>query len=95
MIRVLIGSFLISFILGTGFTIVWAAETVQRTFVVHCYDVGIEALKDKPGIVQVKRTWRDLEETNIVIYDPEKVDVKQLEDWLKQAGTHIRTLATD
>ena len=70
-----------------------SAENAQKTFVVHCYDVGIAVLKDKPGVVDVKRTWRDLEETNIVIYDPEQIDVDQLESWLRESGTYIRTLS--
>lgn len=72
----------------------WSAEgsqREQRTFVVHCYDVGIRVLKDRPGIHEVKRRWEGLEETNIVTFDPQRVSEQDIKKWLRESGTFIRT----
>ena len=62
------------------------------TFAVHCYDVGAGALHGKPGVLSVERGWSDGYEIDRVVYDPQIVTLQQLEYWLRQADTYIRTL---
>jgi len=69
-----------------------AAERAEETFVVHCYDVGARALEQRPGVISVSREWKFFKEINHVVYDPQQVSRGQLEDWLRQAGTYVRTL---
>jgi len=54
--------------------------------------VGAAALEGRPGIISVKKGWKGFHEVDRVVYDPMKVTVKQMEQWLRQAGTYIRTL---
>lgn len=68
-------------------------QKALRTFVVHCYDVGARSLEQRPGIVSVKRGWHGAEEINTVTYDPQQVTVPQMESWLKEADTYVRTLS--
>ena len=72
-----------------------AESPAQRTFVVHCYDVGARTLEDRPGIIAVKRGWRGFKEINTVTYDPSRVTVPQIEGWLKDADTYVRTLPAE
>jgi len=67
-------------------------ETAEATFVVHCYDVGAGALEQRPGVLEVQRGWHGFREVDRVRYDPQQVRREQLEDWLRQAGTYVRTL---
>ena len=41
----------------------------------------------------VTKGWQGMSEVNRVVYDPEQVSVEQLTDWLKDAGTYIRTIS--
>jgi len=68
------------------------AGTKQATFVVHCYDVGADALEGRPGVLAVARGWQELHEVDRVSFDPQLVSVEDLEAWLKEAGTYVRTL---
>ena len=79
-------------LLGVG-----AEEANQVTFAVGCYDVGADALKNRPGVLEVDKGWQRYDgfhfrEVNRVRYDPQRVDVKRLEQWLKQADTWHATL---
>jgi hypothetical protein len=40
----------------------------------------------------VEKGWQGFHEVNRVVYDPKKVAVEQMEGWLRQAGTYIKTL---
>ena len=64
----------------------------KATFAVHCYDVGVNALSGKPGVLSVQRGWSGTKEVDRVVYNPEEVTLMQLEDWLKEADTYISTL---
>lgn len=64
----------------------------QATFAVHCYDVGAHALDGKPGVISVARGWQGSREVDRVVYNPDKVSILQLEDWLKEAETYVDTL---
>jgi hypothetical protein len=54
--------------------------------------VGAAALDGRPGVISVEKGWRGFHEVNRVVYDPKKVTVEQMKEWLRQAGTYIRTL---
>lgn len=69
-----------------------APGMAAATFAVHCYDVGAGALHGKPGVLSVERGWSGGYEVDRVVYDPQIVTLQQLEYWLRQAGTYIRTL---
>jgi len=71
-----------------------ASETDRATFVVHCYSVGVEALQGRPGVISVEPGWHRANEVDRVVYDPEKISRQQLETWLEESGTYIRTLET-
>ncbi|MDA8140840.1 MAG: hypothetical protein M0036_19500 [Desulfobacteraceae bacterium] len=45
----------------------------------------------RPGIISITKGWLRFSEVNRVVYDPSLVTVEQMEVWLKQAGTYIRT----
>ena len=64
----------------------------KAVFVVHCYDVGVSALAGKPGVVTVEPGWSGAREVDRVIFNPQDVSVTQLEHWLRQADTYVRTL---
>jgi hypothetical protein len=64
----------------------------KATFVVHCYDVGVSALQDKPGVVSVKPGWSGGREVDRVVYNPQVVSLMQLENWLKETDTYISTM---
>jgi hypothetical protein len=68
------------------------AGAEQATFAVHCYDVGADALRDRPGVLSVDKGWQGLHEVDRVNYDPRRVSLDQLEGWLKEAGTYVNTL---
>ncbi|WP_291316885.1 hypothetical protein [Desulfuromonas sp.] len=40
----------------------------------------------------MQKGWRGASEVNRVVYDPRQVTVEQMEDWLRQSGTYIRTV---
>ena len=40
----------------------------------------------------VEKGWNDFKEINRVVYDPEIVTVKEMEQWLIKSGTYIETL---
>jgi hypothetical protein len=67
----------------------------KATFAVHCYDVGANALIDKPGVISVERGWSGGREVDRVIFNPKTVTLGQLETWLKQADTYVGTLETE
>lgn len=67
-------------------------EKAQATFIVHCYDVGVQTLQGKPGVLSVKPGWLGSNEVDRVVYNADTVQVEQLEIWLKEAGTYVRTV---
>jgi len=68
------------------------AGMAGATFAVHCYDVGANALDNKPGVITVQRGWSGGQEVDRVVYDPKAVSLMQLENWLKDADTYVGTL---
>jgi hypothetical protein len=42
--------------------------------------------------VRVEKGWHGPNEVNRVVYDPARVSPRQMEEWLREAGTYIRTL---
>lgn len=40
----------------------------------------------------VENGWLESSEINTVQYEPEQVTIEQLESWLKNSGTYIRTV---
>jgi hypothetical protein len=54
--------------------------------------VGAAALEGRPGIIDVKKGWLGASEVDRVEYDPNKVAIEQMEIWLRDAGTYIRTV---
>jgi len=68
------------------------AETARATFVVHCYDVGADALTGLPGVLAVERGWSGGREVDRVVYDPRQLSEAQLERRLKESGTYVETL---
>lgn len=50
------------------------------------------ALEGQPGVLRVTKGWRGRSEINSVVYDPQKTTLRQLEDKLKEAGTHLKTV---
>ena len=69
------------------------AESLRSdTFVVHCYDVGRDALTGRKGIHSVSSGWQDGHEVNRVTYDQEQTSRAEIEERLKQAGTYKATI---
>jgi len=54
--------------------------------------VGAAALVGRPGILAVETGWYGRYEVNRVDYNPAKVSIGQMETWLKEAGTYIKTI---
>jgi hypothetical protein len=71
------------------------AGTATATFAVSCFDVGASALQGRKGVVSVGKGWLGSSEINTVVYLPDKVSVKRMEDWLRDSGTYRRTIAND
>lgn len=46
----------------------------------------------RKGIDKLSSGWLGTSEMKRVRFDPEKVTVQEMESWLKQAGTYIRTV---
>ena len=67
----------------------------EATFIVGWYDVGVDALEGQEGIISVEKGWHGSNEINRVFFDPEKIDVQQIEKLLKKSGTYLRTLQRD
>ena len=67
-------------------------DIARVTFAVQWYDVGAAALEGRPGILVVERGWQGHFEVNRVDYDPTKVSIGQMEGWLKEVGTYIKTI---
>jgi hypothetical protein len=40
----------------------------------------------------VERGWLGSSEINTVVYDPEKIELEQIEKLLKRSGTYINTI---
>ena len=68
------------------------SKAADATFVVRCFDVGDRVLTGRPGVLSVRPGWSGVHEVNRVEYDPEIVSLKQLETWLTQADTYIKTM---
>jgi hypothetical protein len=67
-------------------------QVEEATFVVRWYDVGVNALAGRSGVLSVERGWRGSSEINTVVYDPQKIGVEKMEKLLKKSGTYIRTV---
>jgi hypothetical protein len=57
--------------------------------------VGKAALEGLPGVEAVSTGWKHGYEANEVRYDPQKVDVKTMEQALRKASTYIKTLESE
>jgi len=68
------------------------ASLQEATFVVAWYDVGKDALDGREGIVRVDKGMRNYGEINTVVFDPEKIQMNEMEEALKNAQTYIRTV---
>lgn len=55
--------------------------------------MGKAALDGQTGVVSVEKGWQNMREVNRVVYDPEKTDLRELENNLKKSGTYIDTIA--
>lgn len=55
--------------------------------------MGEAALEGRPGVIDVEKGWQGRSEINRVIFDNEKVDIDQLEDWIKASGTYLSTVS--
>lgn len=42
--------------------------------------------------MSVSKGWQDGKEINRVVFDPEIITVRRIEERLKQAGTYVQTL---
>lgn len=71
------------------------AGTATAIFAVGCFDVGASALQGRNGIVSVGKGWLGSSEINKVVYNPDEVNVKRIEDWLRDSGTYRRTISND
>jgi hypothetical protein len=71
----------------------YAVETGghEVTFTVGCFDVGASALHGRPGVISVQKAWSGGREVDRVVFDPRKVSVPTMEEWLKDAGTYVDT----
>ncbi|MCB2184108.1 MAG: hypothetical protein KQH63_18955 [Desulfobulbaceae bacterium] len=49
-------------------------------------------MERRPGILSVSKGWQDGKEINRVVFDPEIITVRRIEERLKQAGTYVQTL---
>jgi len=54
--------------------------------------VGQAALEGQKGIKQVSSGWLGSLEINTVIYDPDKISIKEMEEALKKHNTFIKTI---
>ena len=90
---VLPGLILIALIFVSGVNGGTTTHQAEATFVVHWYDVGVDALEGRSGVLSVERGWRGSSEINRVVYDPEITDVQKMEKLLKKSGTYIKTVA--
>jgi hypothetical protein len=54
-------------------------------YLIRCWASG-------PGITKVEKGWLEFQEINRVFYDPEKVNIEKMVEWLKDAGTYQKTL---
>jgi hypothetical protein len=79
-------------LVAAGVSAEMPTATAEATFVVHCYDVGADALEGKPGVIAVERGWSGPREVDRVVYAPRDVTIKQLEAWLQAADTYGGTL---
>ena len=43
--------------------------------------------------MSVEKGWSGFEEVNRVVYDPAKVNLEQLEEWLQESETYVRTVS--
>jgi hypothetical protein len=66
-------------------------ELSRVVFVVSWYDVGEEVLEGLKGVELVNSDYRDFNEINTVWYDPALIDIDEMEDALKAAGTYLGT----
>lgn len=64
----------------------------KATFVVHCYTVGEHALRGQPGVLSVAPGWSGPREVDRVVFDSDKITVKQMQEILRQAGTYRETI---
>ena len=67
-------------------------QEAEATFVVRWYDVGVNALAGRSGVISVERGWLGSSEINTVVYDPGKIELEQIEKHLKRSGTYINTI---
>lgn len=63
----------------------------EATFEVGCFDVGASALHGRLGVISVQKAWSGGREVDRVVFDPQKVNIPAMEEWLKDAGTYVGT----
>ena len=58
-------------------------------FYVGWYDVGKEVLEGLKGVKSVANGFRNFKEINTVRYDPAEIQVSEMAQALKEAGTYL------
>jgi copper chaperone CopZ len=53
--------------------------------------VGKAALEGLPGVKKVSSGWHNFMESNTVVFDSSLIDVEQMEEALRKAGTYRKT----
>lgn len=67
-------------------------EGSKAVFYVSWYDVGEEALEGLKGIKLVNKGFHNFTETNTVWYDPALINIDEMVNALKEAGTYLGTV---
>lgn len=67
-------------------------EGSKAVFYVSWYDVGEEALEGLKGVTLVNSGFHNFTETNTVWYDPAIINIDEMINALKQAGTYLGTV---
>ena len=58
-------------------------------FVVSWFDVGKDVLEGLKGVKSVENGFRNFKEVNTVWYDPAEIQIPEMEQALKNAGTYV------
>ena len=66
-------------------------ESSKVVFIVSWYDVGQEVMEGLKGVELVNKEFHNFNETNIVWYDPDLINIEAMEKALKDAGTYLGT----
>ena len=77
--------------INNGLTSAEKPNWSKVVFFVGWYDVGKEVLEGLRGVKRVKNGFSHLRETNTVWYNPAVIDVDEMAQALKDAGTYLGT----